>query len=134
MLSLSVGSPQPQPDNAVRYCQRNDLTDGAILGGPMRLAEGFETISVDGKYVGQVFSGLNDRQRRSVYYYSIFPNMLISAHPDYVMVHHIERISNDRSAVSCHFLSPPQERTVTIWHGPLASGTKLIGRIGMFAD
>lgn len=85
----------------------NDLTEGAILGGPMELSDGVETVSVDGKYVGDVFGGLNDRQRRSVYYYTIFPNMFISAHPDYVMVHQIERVSNERCAVACHFFAAP---------------------------
>ena len=84
---------------------KNDLTAGSILGGPMELADGIETVSVDGRHVGQVFSGLNDRQRRSVYYYTVFPNMFVSAHPDYVMVHQIQRVSNDRSLVSCHFFA-----------------------------
>jgi Rieske 2Fe-2S family protein len=86
---------------------KNDLTDGPILGGPMELADGFETVSVDGKHVGQVFRELSDRQRRSVYYYTIFPNMFISAHPDYVMVHQIERVSNVQSTVTCYFLAAP---------------------------
>jgi glycine betaine catabolism A len=86
----------------------NDLTEGAILGGPMSLADGFETVSSDGKKIAQPFSGLNSTQRCSVYYYTVFPTMFISAHPDYVMVHQIERISNDRSKIKCYFLVEPK--------------------------
>lgn len=86
---------------------RNDLTEGRILGGPMGLADGVETVSADGKLVGEVFSRLNDRQRRSSYYYTVFPNMFISAHPDYVMVHQIKRVSNERSEIQCQFLAAP---------------------------
>lgn len=82
----------------------NDLTEGAILGGPMSLANDFETVSSDGKKIAEPFRGLNEVQRRSVYYYTVFPTMFISAHPDYVMVHQIERISNGRSRIQCHFL------------------------------
>jgi Rieske 2Fe-2S family protein len=85
----------------------NDLTEGAILGGPMSLADGFETVSSDGKKIAEPFPGLNSTQRRSVYYYTVFPSMFISAHPDYVMVHQIERISNSRSKIKCHFLIEP---------------------------
>lgn len=93
---------------------KNDLTDGPILGGPMGLADGFDTVSVDGKHVGRVFSGLDDRQRRSVYYYTVFPNMFISAHPDYVMVHQIERVSNVQSSVSCYFLAAPETNSADL--------------------
>ncbi len=82
----------------------NDLGQGAILGGPMELADGFETVSTDGVKIALPFPGLNAIQCRSVYYYTVFPTMFLSAHPDYVMVHRLQRISNGLTDVRCHFL------------------------------
>jgi len=83
----------------------NDLIDGPILGGPMQLAEGYETISENGKHVGPVFPGLDSTQRRSVYYYTIFPNMFVSAHPDYVMIHQLIPLEVGVTQVQCFFLA-----------------------------
>ncbi|MEM7477745.1 MAG: aromatic ring-hydroxylating dioxygenase subunit alpha [Planctomycetota bacterium] len=82
----------------------NDLETGAFLGGPMRLTEGYATISVDGKSIGPALPQLDDFQRNSVYYYTLFPSMFLSPHPDYVMVHRLQRISNTRTKVECDFL------------------------------
>ena len=83
----------------------NDLIDGPILGGPMQLAEGYETISENGKHVGPVFPGLDSTQRRSVYYYTIFPNMFVSAHPDYVMIHQLIPLEVGVTQIQCFFLA-----------------------------
>ena len=88
----------------------NDLVRGAILGGPMELADDCETVSLDGKRIGASFPGLSEQQCRSIYYYTVFPCMFVSAHPDYVMVHQLERISNDNTLVKCHFLVPEETR------------------------
>ncbi|MGI9517224.1 MAG: aromatic ring-hydroxylating oxygenase subunit alpha [Pirellulaceae bacterium] len=83
----------------------NDLTEGAVLGGPMQLAEGFESVTQSGSAVGPLIAGLNDEQRRSVYYYTVFPNMFVSAHPDYVMIHRLEAVDPGNTRVQCHFLT-----------------------------
>ena len=82
----------------------NDLLEGAILGGPMGLSDGSETVSTDGKKISEPFSGLSSEQRRCVYYYTLFPNMFVSAHPDYVMVHHLDRIDSSNTRLVCYFL------------------------------
>lgn len=99
----------------------NDLVDGVFLGGPMALSEQSETISRDGKRVGDYLPGLNDAQRKCVMYYTVFPSMFISAHPDYVMVHVLHRVDNQSTRVECHFLAPPSanseslQRAVSQW-------------------
>ncbi len=82
----------------------NDLLAGAFLGGPMHLNEGVRTMSMDGKAVAATLPGLSAEQQRQVSYYTIFPNMFVSTHPDYVMVHRLERIDVDRTHVVCEFL------------------------------
>lgn len=99
----------------------NDLEEGAFLGGPMQLSDSSETISTDGKRIGEILPGLNENQARLVYYYTLFPTMFLSPHPDYVMAHEIHPRSPGRTQVLCHFLSKPKtsteqiQRAVTQW-------------------
>ncbi|MBE0411048.1 MAG: hypothetical protein IBX69_15110 [Anaerolineales bacterium] len=43
-----------------------------------------------------------------VYYFSIFPNTLLSLHPDYVMVHTLWPKAPDRTRVVCERLFSPE--------------------------
>lgn len=84
----------------------NDLTSGAFLGGPMELDQGFETVSQNGKLVSRRFPDLTDGQRSRVFYYTVFPTMFVSTHPDYMMAHVLSRRERALTAVACHFLVP----------------------------
>ena len=83
----------------------NDLEEGLFLGGPMELSAGAETISTDGKRVGKTLPELSSEQQRLVYYYTLFPTMFLSSHPDYVMAHEVHPIDNKNTKIHCHFLS-----------------------------
>ncbi len=85
----------------------NDLTEGPILGGPMALAEGVSTMSEDGSLAGAIIPTLDQAQRRRVYYFTIFPNLFLSLHPDYVMLHRLSRVAPDHTKIDCQFLFPP---------------------------
>lgn len=85
----------------------NDLESGPILGGPMKLSDDSQTMSTTGKLAGKVLPGLNELQSRSVNYFTIFPSMFFSSHPDYVLIHLIERITCEQTRVSCQFLFHP---------------------------
>jgi len=85
----------------------NDLVEGRILGGPMELADAFQTVSSDGKSVGPLLKGLTETQTRSIFYYTIFPNVFVSAHPDYVMIHQLAPQDVNNTLVKCHFLADP---------------------------
>ena len=82
----------------------NEFLAGPILGGPMQLSNGTETMSMDGALVGEPLPNLSDRQRREVNYYTVFPSMFLSTHPDYVLVHRIKRLSMNTTSVVCDFL------------------------------
>jgi len=82
----------------------NDLDEGPILGGPMSLSNESESMTSDGKAVGQILPRLNEDQKRAVLYYTIFPSFFLSAHPDYVLIHRIERVGAKKSKVVCQFL------------------------------
>ncbi len=81
---------------------------GLYVAGPMDLYDGVETMSLDGKSGGVPIRGLRDHQLREVGYFGVFPNLLISPHPDYVLTHRVEPLAPDRSFVECEWLFPPE--------------------------
>ncbi len=89
---------------------RNLAHDGLWVGGNMELKDFADTMSMTGESGGVPIRGLDARQRREVCYVGLFPNLLISLHPDYVMTHRIEPIAPGRTAVECRWLFPPEAR------------------------
>jgi len=83
---------------------QNPPQNGAWIGGSMELAENAETMSLDGRRHAEYLPGLSEEQRRLVYYYGLFPNLLISPHPDYVLTHRLEPLAPDRTRVECNWL------------------------------
>ena len=87
----------------------NEPLRPTYMGGRMDLSPGVETMSVDGSRSCEYLPSLGPDARRRVYYYAIFPNLLVSAHPDYVMVHTLWPIAHDRTKLVCEFLFHPAE-------------------------
>ena len=84
----------------------NDLTEGPFLGGYMTIPEA-EGLSINGRACARPVGDLPADDLKRVYYYSIFPNMLLSLHADYVMAHLIEPVATDRTAIACLWLFHP---------------------------
>jgi Rieske 2Fe-2S family protein len=84
----------------------NFQPDGLWAGGSMDLEAGAETMSLDGRSGGAPIPGLSPDLLRQVFYFGLFPNFLISPHPDYVMTHRIEPLGVDRSRIECQWLFP----------------------------
>jgi Rieske 2Fe-2S family protein len=63
----------------------NVPTTESYCGGAMGFKEGVETLSSDGKRRRDVLPGLGDRERALVNYFAIYPNLLLTLHPDYMM-------------------------------------------------
>jgi Rieske 2Fe-2S family protein len=82
----------------------NEPLRPSYMGGRMDLSPGVETMSMDGARSCEYLPSLNAEERRRVYYYAVFPNLLISAHPDYVMVHTLWPLAHDRTKLVCEFL------------------------------
>ena len=83
---------------------RNDLYEGPFLGGYMDLNHDKESITSTGKLCCPPLDGVKKEDLNRVYYYFIFPNMLLSLHPDYVMYHTISPNGVDKCDVSCTWL------------------------------
>ena len=73
----------------------------------MELRDKVETMSLTGKG-GRPLPGISDSRLRDVVYVSLFPNLLLSLHPDYVMTHRLEPLAPDRTFVECEWLSLPE--------------------------
>jgi Rieske 2Fe-2S family protein len=74
---------------------------GAWVGGSMDLRPHAQTMSLDGRSGGVMLDGVDQRQVR---YVGLFPNLLLSLHPDYVLTHRLEPLAPDRTLVECEWL------------------------------
>jgi Rieske 2Fe-2S family protein len=81
----------------------NEPLRATYMGGRMDLRPGVETLSVDGLCRRAFLPGLSPEDVRRVYYYAIFPNMLLSLHPDYMMVHTLWPVAPDRTINVCEW-------------------------------
>jgi phenylpropionate dioxygenase-like ring-hydroxylating dioxygenase large terminal subunit len=110
----------------------NDLTEGPFLGGFMKINQG-KSLTMSGNACalgitdstrarnraparnrGQKEKIENDydheherEEKHRVFYYSIFPNMLLSMHPEYVMVHQLWPQSPERTLIVCDWFFHP---------------------------
>jgi glycine betaine catabolism A len=87
----------------------NEPLRPTYMGGRMDLRPGVITMSPDGTCPRELLPGLSDVERRGVYYYAIFPNLFLSLHPDYVMVHRTEPLAPDHTRLTCEWLFAQEE-------------------------
>ena len=86
----------------------NYAADGAWIGGWMDLRDGVDTMSLDGSSYGVPLRGLDRQGLRSVIYVGIFPNVLLSLHPDYVMTHRMIPVAADSTRIECTWAFAPE--------------------------
>jgi glycine betaine catabolism A len=86
----------------------NYQAEGAWVGGWMDLRDGMDTMSLDGTSHGTALRGLDDRGLRTVIYVNVFPNVLLSLHPDYVMTHRLVPLAADRTMIECVWAFAPE--------------------------
>jgi Rieske 2Fe-2S family protein len=87
------------PDSGDNY----DLP-GAWVGGSMTLRDGMATMSMTGELAG---TPLHNVDPTRVEYLHVLPNLLVSAHPDYVMAHRMLPLSPGRTWIECSWLVAP---------------------------
>ena len=82
---------------------------GAWCGGSMTLTEGAETMAANGGHANRPpIAGLTEAEQRDVLYFALFPNLLVSLHPDYVMVHTLWPRGAGRTEVVCEWYFEPE--------------------------
>ncbi len=75
---------------------------GPWKGGWMVFAEGCETMSMDGLRHGRpLLFARDETEERRIYYYILWPNLIVSVHPDYVLTHHAWPDGPNRTKVHC---------------------------------
>jgi Rieske 2Fe-2S family protein len=92
-----ISEPLPRSD-------RKSETGDCFNGGPMLLREGIATMSMSGKSALPTIPGLTHEDCRLVHYYVVYPNLLLSPHPDYVLTHTAWPISPERTHIVCEWL------------------------------
>ncbi len=80
--------------------------EGAWVGGSMWLVDGGETMSLDGKSHGDPIPGVAHESRPTVGYINVFPNLLVSVHPDYVMTHKLTPLGPGSTHIECTWAFP----------------------------
>ncbi|HEY2507205.1 MAG TPA: aromatic ring-hydroxylating dioxygenase subunit alpha [Streptosporangiaceae bacterium] len=86
----------------------NYPASGPWVGGWMELRDGMDTMSLDGTSLGAPLRGLDATGLRTVIYVSIFPNVLLSLHPDYVMTHVLTPLAVDQTLIECTWAFAPE--------------------------
>jgi Rieske 2Fe-2S family protein len=87
-----------------------DLINQATVGGYMELRQDeFQSMTVSGHSARPPFPGIDAEDRRRIHYYIVFPNLLLSLHPDYVMTHVVWPQGPGRSEIVNEFLFAADE-------------------------
>lgn len=86
---------------------QHDFSKGAVIGGFMDLSHERGSMTMDGGPAGPPVCEVSGDDLQRVYYYSVYPNMLLTPHPDFVMFHHITPMGPERIINDCYFLFHP---------------------------
>jgi Rieske 2Fe-2S family protein len=87
---------------------RNDLIEGPFLGGFMDIDHEGGSLSMSGRACAAPIAGISQENLQRVYYYTLFPNMFLTLHPEYVTAHLLWPQSYDRTLNSCSWFFHPE--------------------------
>lgn len=82
----------------------NDLHDGPFLGGYMEITSPNESVTMTGRTCGVPLANYDAADLRRAFYYTFWPNMMLSLHPDYANWYTVWPLAADRSIVTCEWL------------------------------
>jgi glycine betaine catabolism A len=98
----------PQLSRVLPYTSgANDLTAGPFLGGFMEIAPPHASATMSGRSCGLPIGQLPDEDQRRAYYYSLFPSMMLSIHPDYVVYYMVWPHSPRETKVTSEWMFHP---------------------------
>jgi Rieske 2Fe-2S family protein len=116
--------PELQPLSHYRDTS-NDLDEGPFLGGPMRITREGGGLSRGGNRTAPPLPGLTEEHLQQAYYYVLFPTLLLSLQPDFVLMHQLQRVSAGQTRIICQWLYHPDaisgenfdpQPTIDFWH------------------
>jgi Rieske 2Fe-2S family protein len=82
----------------------NVPSTGTYCGGAMHFKDGVQTLSVDGQRRRRPLPGLSAEEQSLVNYFAIYPNFLLTLHPDYM------------TTITIWPQAPDRTRLVSEWH------------------
>ena len=85
----------------------HDCFEGAVIGGYMELTEQRGSMTMDGQAAAPPVCNVSGDNLQRVHYYSVYPNLLLSPHPDFVLYHRIRSLAYDKIQSDCYFLLHP---------------------------
>jgi Rieske 2Fe-2S family protein len=101
-----------------------ELNQGYFRGGYMDMNEKGTSLSMDGSFSGPFIGAVSGDFEDRVYYYTLFPNLLLALHPDYALSFILWPESPARTRVLCEWLFDPRalrdesfrpEKAVEFW-------------------
>ena len=87
---------------------RHDHSKGAVIGGYMDLTKERGSMTMNGEAAAPPICNVSGDDLQRIYYYSVFPNMLLTPHPDFVMFHHITPLGPEKIINDCYWLFRPE--------------------------
>ena len=87
----------------------NEKPHATYIGGAMGFSGSAETMTNHGIRRRAYLPGLNAAQRRQVHYYSVYPNLLLALHPDYMLIHTLWPQAADHTRIVCEWYFHPAE-------------------------
>jgi Rieske 2Fe-2S family protein len=91
---------------------QTDLVNRAAVGGWMDLRKDeYQTMTLSGQTQRPPLPWLPADEYRKIHYYIVYPNLLLSLHPDYVMTHQVWPVAPDRCEIVNDYLFDPAEVT-----------------------
>jgi len=99
----------PELSNKLPYTSgANDLVEGPFLGGYMEIKEPHESATMSGRRCALPLGALAGEDQRRAYYYTLFPTMMLSLHPDYAVFYTVWPLAPGRSRVICEWMVNPE--------------------------
>ncbi len=86
----------------------HDCMHGGILGGFMNITKEGGSMTMNGEAAGPALPGVAGNEKQRIYYYSIYPNMLLTPHPDFVLYHVITPKGPHNVQLMCNWLFRPE--------------------------
>ncbi len=87
---------------------QHDASQGAVIGGFMDLTRERGSMTMNGEAAAPPICDVTGNDLQRVYYYSVFPNLLLTPHPDFVLFHHITPLGPDKITNDCYWLFRPE--------------------------
>ena len=85
----------------------NDLVEGRFLGGYMEIKAPNQSATLTGRACALPLGDLSEEDRGRAFYYTLFPTMMLSLHPDYAVYYTVWPVSPVESRVVCEWMVHP---------------------------